>query len=193
MKNFINTTNKNDLILWTDVETSSTDLEDGELLELGIVVSDIKGQKTGEEYCTLFKTNLVETMKKTDNFVLDMHEKSGLWKDLWLLDGNDFNDVDNYLENWSKKLISECDGRKLYFGGNSITLDRNFLQLFLPKFYKQLSFRSIDVTSISLAVQGNSSINGYEKRNCHRALEDAKDSLNEYNHYLSKLQLLSNS
>lgn len=189
MRTFNKKMNKDDLILWTDVETNSPDPEVGELLELGVVVSDISGNKLGDEYHTLFKTDIVEVMQRTDEFVLAMHEKSGLWKDLWVMGGSTFDEVDKELGEWTDNLLLNRPTSKLYFGGNSITLDRNFLRIFLPNFYKRLSFRSIDVTSISLAVQGNSEINGYLKKNEHRALKDAYDSLAEYNHYLEKLSL----
>lgn len=188
MKEF-NNTNKDDLIFWIDVETNDTDPGNGELLELGIIVSDISGNGIGKEYSALFKTDLVEVMARTNEFVLDMHEKSGLWKDLWVFGGETPVDIDLDLSMWTDNLLCEHPNSKIYFGGNSITLDRTFLRLFLPNFYNKLSFRSIDVTSISLAVQGNSKINGYKKKNAHRALKDAKDSLEEYNHYLNKLHL----
>lgn len=179
----------NDLILWIDVETNTTDPERGELLEVGIVASDMSGNEIGYEYHALFKTNIVDVIAKTDQFVIDMHEKSGLWKDLWIDGGKTLEEVDRELTEWAENITKDHADSEFYFGGNSITLDRSFLRLYLPNFYKKLSFRSIDVTSISLTVQSNSGIDGYTKRKKHRALKDAKDSLNEYNHYLDKLEL----
>lgn len=181
--------NKDDLILWIDVEANTSDVERGELLEIGIIVSDMSGNELNYKYESLFKVDIVNVLKNTDDFVKKMHEDSGLWKDLWKNGGKTREEIDAELVEWIDHIINEFPHSKLYFGGNSITLDRSFIRTYLPNFYKKLSFRSIDVTSISLAVQGNSHINGYEKKNAHRAILDVKDSLNEYNHYLDKLKL----
>lgn len=181
--------NKDDLILWIDVEVNDPDPEIGELLEIGVIVTDISGNEIGNEYHALFKTEIGEILAATNDEVLKMHEESGLWKDLWLSDTTTLEKADEELGLMMKSIMEEYPRSRFYFGGNSITLDRSFIRLFLPKFYDKLSFRSIDVTSISLAVQGNSEIDGYRKTTRHRALEDAKDSLREYRHYLEKLEL----
>lgn len=181
--------NKDDLILWIDVEVSDSDPERGEFLEIGCIVSDISGNELNYTYHAFFKVDVSEVLRNTDDFIINMHERSGLWRDLWVEGGKTKSEVDNELVEWADGIISEFPHSKLYFGGNSITLDRSFIRKYLPNFYKKLSFRSIDVTSISLAVQGNSEIGGYKKQNAHRAISDAKDSLGEYRHYLKKLQL----
>lgn len=181
--------NKIEYIVWIDVETTGTDPERDEILEIGSLVTDIEGNKLGDPYEALFTVkNLSETMVKASETVQKMHETSRLWLDLWELDTKSAAVVDKEMLEWIKPFVD--DDIILYFGGNSITLDRNFVKMNLPEFYRNISYRSVDVTSLSIAIQSNSSVQGYRKYKQHRALSDALDSVEEYRHYMNHITSL---
>jgi len=171
-------------IIWIDVETSGESPETDELLEIGACITDLSGRNIGNNFESLVTlSNLPEVLSKTSQNVINIHEKSGLWFDLWNKKTFDVHQIECSIIEW---LETHVDTETvLYFGGNSITLDRNFVRLNLPNFYRKISHRSIDVTSLSIALQSNTLVGPYKKQKAHRALLDAQDSVLEYRYYLS--------
>lgn len=173
-----------ELIIWIDVETSGTIPEINELLEIAAVITDMSGNVVGNPFESLVNVhNLSEVISSSAPNVQTMHDKSGLWNDLWSKNTKSISEIENALIRWVYDTVD--NDAILYFGGNSITLDRNFVRLNFGNFYRMISYRSIDVTSISIAVQCNSDIRGFQKGNCHRALADVFDSIEEFKYYLS--------
>lgn len=179
--------NGDEAIVWIDVETSGDSPETDELLEVGAVITDLAGNLIANEYESLIHVpNLTTILEKTKSNILDMHEKSGLWFDLWNKETFEINQIESSMFQWISDSVNT--NTILYFGGNSITLDRNFIRLNLPAVYKRISHRSIDVTSLSIALQSNIYINPFKKQKAHRALLDAKDSVVEYRYYLNSIR-----
>lgn len=175
-----------ELIVWVDVETSGINAESDCLLEIGALVTDLKGEPVGTSYDSLFSIeNLPAIIEKSSPTVKEMHDKSLLWSDLWKKKTKDFHVVDCEMVQWLSNIVG--DNTIVYFGGNSISLDRNFVEHFLPMFYNLISYRSIDVTSISLMLQSNFRMGGFDKMNKHRALSDIKESVAEYRHYVKMM------
>lgn len=70
--------------------------------------------------------------------------------------------------------------------GNSIYMDRMFLNLHMPKVNKYLHYRIIDVSSIKeLCRRWNADVykQAPKKEFTHRALDDIKESVNELKYY----------
>lgn len=175
-----------DYILWADVETSGVMPEVDVLLELGAVITDLRGEVIGNPFQALFSVdNISSVISSSDDTVQSMHDKSGLWRDLWMSKTYGYSDGDEAFLEWINSTLTSYSN--LYFGGNSIHLDRNFMRIYLPRSYSLVSYRSIDVTSLSISLQSNLCIPAYEKLKAHRALADAFDSLNEYKHYMGHL------
>lgn len=174
-------------IIWADVETSGTNPETDVLLEVGMVITDMSGKTISGFWEILFEIrNLSKVIQTADAHVQKIHEHSGLWMDLWSKETMNYHEADQLLFEKICRTIPETTS--LYFGGNSINLDRNFMRIYLPKTYSKISYRSVDVTSLSIALQSNTNIPGFEKGKEHRALKDALDSLEEYRHYLKWLK-----
>lgn len=177
----------NEAILWADVESSGTIPETDYLLEFGAIISDMAGNVISNPWETLFEVpNLSKVIAGSDFNVQKMHDDSELWSDLWRKPAKAYKEADEELYEFISYNVSE--GVSLYFGGNSITLDRVFMKMHLPKSYSLVSYRSIDVTSLSMAIQSNTKISGFEKGKAHRGLKDALDSLEEYKYYLNCLK-----
>jgi len=170
--------NKKEYIIWIDVETSGDNPDIHDLLEVAACMTDMSGNMIGSEFESLvFVPHLSEVMSKAEKQVLNMHEKSGLWIDLW----NSANlktrqEVDSALFEWIKS--KEIQGN-LLFGGNSITLDRNFVRVNLPLTHSLISHQSVDVTSISKALSEWIPCRPYAASE-HRALPDIRRSINDY-------------
>lgn len=175
-----------EFIAWIDVETTGLQIEHDRLLEISCLVTDMKGISHSEIFNRLIThSDLGRAISETEPSVRDMHEKSGLWEDLWRLESRPLETVSkdfaDFLRPYSTGVI--------YFGGNSITLDRAFVRMNLPEGYQMISHRSVDVTSLSLALVRNHLVEDVQQRSTskHRATSDILNSVEEYRYYLRQL------
>lgn len=179
-------------IIWIDAEFSGTQPQADELLEIAAIITDLNGQQRGQPFESLFDVaNLSKVISRSSDLVKEMHDKSGLWFDLWSLETESFQTVQINLLAWIENLVS--DETVLYFGGNSITKDRNFVEVNLPKVYERISHRSVDVTSLAITLKATALASGFAKDHKHRALADVKESIGEYLHYVNFVKSLARS
>lgn len=182
-----------DLIAWIGVETTGLDHEDDRLLEVAVVI-------TNNALGTIFETSSTlrhpaSALERMNDYVRDMHARSGLLAEIAqpLPDGKSSEDrritTDAVLTEMVLEAIhragASLHGRSLILGGNSITLDRMFLQRHMPRLFSLLHYRSIDVASIEEEMRRDGydeEIEGfYQQRgdaeSNHRALDDAHRSI----------------
>jgi oligoribonuclease len=111
-----------------------------------------------------------------------MHQASGLYQELE--SGVDLATAEHLLADYLAGF--SLGSSKLPIAGNSVTMDRIFLEKYLPAFYANIHYRSIDVTTIKELAR-RWSIRVYskapEKIGNHRALGDIKDSIAELDYY----------
>jgi oligoribonuclease (3'-5' exoribonuclease) len=123
--------------------------------------------------------------RNADPFVQKMHDDNGLWRDL----------VDNRLVQLSLTEIDDHMAGELssygegphYFVGNSIRLDRGFIELYLPRFASLLHYRQIDLSSTELMLQAKGKTSNGDKTGDHRAADDVLDSIKQLNRQLDLL------
>jgi len=171
------------IIAWTDVESGGTSPEVDSLLEVAVAFTDFSGTLLADPYSSLVSVkNIHKIMQEADSVVRSMHERSGLWGDLWAEDAKTSEQIDCELF----ELISNLTGDDniVYFGGNSPILDRRYAEIYFPNFYKQISHMTVDVTTLSLVLQESGDAKMFHKRGDHRALSDVLDSIDEYRHYV---------
>jgi len=174
------------IISWVDVESNGTSPEIDAFLEIAVAFTDFNGELLTEPYTSLVATpDVSKAMIACEPFVKEMHEKSGLWNDLWTMEAQQPDHIDNELSTIVQQFGEDS---LFYFGGNSLNLDRRFSELYLPKFYRRISHRSVDVTTLSLVLQESKTAPMFRKRGQHRALPDVLDSIDEYRHYLRFIQ-----
>lgn len=163
---------------WIDVETTGIEAHNEHLLQVSCLVTDLELNlldETGYTSEILYSSEEINFMKSsTSPYVLNMHETTGLWDKLST--GKPLNQVDTELRNYLADFHATEEG---YLGGNSITLDRNFLNHHLPNTAGFLHYRSIDVTG--LAILAEAWYNGlvFPKRNTHDAKDDIRESLDQ--------------
>lgn len=168
-------------IIWGDVETNGVDAFDGDvLLEVAVLVTDGELNildEEGYEAVIFYSPKHVERIKEnTVPFVLNMHENTKLWDKLPT--GKPLDQVDDELLAYMKQFVP--DAKIAPLAGNSITLDRNFMNRNLPNSFAHLSYQSIDVSSIArlAAMWGGSEIQ-YKKKKLHSAKADITESIEE--------------
>ena len=75
----------------------------------------------------------------------------------------------------------------VYLAGNSIRVDRSFIDVYMPKFSKILHYRMLDVTAFKLLWTGQGGTE-YKKAEHHRALDDIHESIAELKYYNTKFR-----
>lgn len=179
-------------ITWLDAETNGTDPSLGKkLLQVACLITDEKFNivSDGFERKVFYTEDEVKNLKEnTNDFVLEMHNKTDLWNKL-TTEGQLLSVIDKELFEEISKFSPEPGKTRL--GGNSITLDRNFVRAFLPKSFEQLSHQSYDMTSVSGFLRlCDPKFGSYEKKLAHDALEDIQESIDEAKFYYKKISRL---
>lgn len=167
-----------EVIYWTDVETNGLDPEENVLLEVAILVTDLDLNVLDDEgfhSVIHYYPDEIEAIKElTVPYVLDMHTKTGLWDKLHR--GTDLEIVDGELLEYMKSFSTTPRLNRI--GGNSITLDRNFMNRYLPHSFGHLSYRSWDVSTLAGMVEHRKGLK-HEKKSTHEAMSDIRESIDE--------------
>lgn len=179
----------NEAIVWIDSEFSGTSPQTDKLLEIASVMTNLQGEVIGYPFEALFEVNhLPEIIENVDGIVRDMHDRSGLWFDLWNGNTESIAAIETKMLNWISDSVP--DSTILYFGGNSITKDRNFVEINLPRVYRKISHQSVDVTSLAIALKATCHVSSFPKKHEHRALSDVRESIDEYCHYMNFIRTI---
>lgn len=187
------TKNSSNRIAWIDVESNGKSPRDGSrLLQVACIITDadLNELSDGIEFKLFYTPAEVRALyAAADPNVRTMHENTGLWDALYT-DGitkTDGNDV------ILKELYTHCNESGVVpLGGNSITLDRDFLMTELPDVTDFLSYQSYDMSSVARHFRNNlPDLPKYEKKYTHDALDDIRESIGEARYYSQLLKDLA--
>ena len=171
-----------DRLVWIDLEMTGLDTVRHTIVEIAVLVTD--SQLTVlDDGLDLVVHASPEALAAMDDFVRKMHTKSGL---LPAIEGATLTlpaagvQVLEYLA----RHVPEAGSAPLC--GNSIGVDRRFLDRYLPEVDRYLHYRSIDVSSLKelcrrwypAAYKARPG-----KREAHRALDDIRESVEELAYY----------
>jgi oligoribonuclease len=136
---------------WFDMETTGLDAYLDVPLELAVVLTDDLGNEIVSESVVIFEHNedfyRGYTRGRENEYVREMHEKSGLWDDL---DREGTPRSRSFAEDYFVALMESrgVQPGTLPMCGNSIgSLDRPFLIRHFPKLNEFLHYRNIDMSS----------------------------------------------
>lgn len=137
------------------------------------------------------KAPTVETLyAEANNFVRDMHDKTNLWERLHGDDALPLEAVDAELYAYVKLYAPHEQQARL--AGNSVRLDLNFLEAFLPETYSHLHYRSVDVSALAYVLVDAWGFveKDFDKKKTHDALDDIRESLAEFKYFKARLEEL---
>lgn len=182
-----------DVIAWIDVETTGLDPAREHLLEISLILTDNELNPVADPVSVLIDPSVEGTRpdykvgsdiaRTVDDFIRDMHTSNGLFADLDAGLGVAPDEADGLIADAIDAAAGE--GGKPLLAGNSITLDRNFLEAQAPRTYAALHYRSIDVTSIEndLARDGFAepiaAWHAARPKKSHRGADDIRDSIDQ--------------
>jgi oligoribonuclease len=122
-------------------------------------------------------------LAEMDEFVVDMHTRSGLLDEIRSSTMSLAEAGAKTLE-FIKKHVTES--RRVPLCGNSIGMDRRFLAAYLPEIEEYLHYRSVDVSTVKeLVKRWYPGLNSSRPRKvgAHRALDDVVESIAEMKFY----------
>ncbi|MBN2177672.1 MAG: oligoribonuclease [Demequinaceae bacterium] len=169
-----------DRLVWIDCEMTGLDPATDALLEVACLVTDAELNLLGEGVEVVIKPPR-QALEGMIDFVREMHEASGL---LPLLDqGVSLAEAEDRVLAYVKEYVPEG---KAPLAGNTIGMDRIFLERDMPGLISWLHYRVVDVSSIKELVRRwypRVYFGAPPKTGEHRALGDIEDSLRELRFY----------
>jgi len=174
------------MLVWMDLEMTGLEPARHVIVEIATIITDDQLEIVAEGPDLVIHADEVQ-LSEMDDFVTDMHTKSGLLEQIRLssthLEEATQLTLDFIMEHVKKP-------RSVPLCGNSIGTDRRFLDAYMPEIENFLHYRSIDVsTAKELARRWNPAVlKGVpQKETSHRALDDIRESITELRHYKEHL------
>ncbi len=171
---------ENDRLVWIDCEMTGLDLNEDELVEIAIVVTDYELRPLDTGFQVVIKPD-DSAMAHMSEFVRDMHVKSGLLDEI--PHGVSLADAEFQALEYIQRFVPQG---KAPLAGNTIGTDRMFLSKYMPRVDRWLHYRSVDVSSIkelSRRWYPRAYIHAPAKDGGHRALADILESIRELAYY----------
>lgn len=167
-------------LVWIDCEMTGLDIEADALIEVACLVTDAELNVLGEGVSVIIKPTSAE-LDQMGDFVRAMHVDSGL---LPLLD--DGITMDQAQAQVLEYVKAQVAAGKAPLAGNTVGMDRMFLERDMPDLMAHLHYRVVDVSSIKELVRRwypRVFFNAPAKTGGHRALGDIEDSIRELKYY----------
>ena len=171
-----------DRLVWLDLEMTGLDLSRHVIVEIAVLVTDGELEPL-DEGIDVIVHQPPEALAEMDDFVRRMHTKSALIGEIEastvsLADGG------TLALDYIRQHVPEAGVAPMC--GNSIGVDRRFLDQYLPDLDRYLHYRSVDVSSFKeLCRRWYPAV--YKRRphkaETHRALADVRESIAEMRFY----------
>lgn len=171
--------NKKNNLVWIDLEMSGLDAAQDLILEIATLVTD-NDLNIIAEGPSLVIHHHEDALAHMSGEVRAMHTKNGLLERVQesrISIAQAQQDTLDFIKQY-------CEKGQSPLCGNSVWVDRQFLQKYMPKITEYLHYRIIDVSTVKELVQRWYAPHiKREKKEAHRALDDIKESVAELGNY----------
>jgi oligoribonuclease len=184
-----------------DLETTGLNAKSDFILEAGFVLTDNELNIINQKSWLILNTGWESRLKLSGDSVREMHEKSGLIRDLreasespMSASRHGITNVQSEIYTW---LFNNGVTGNLPLTGSTISFDRRFLMEHMPLVDNCFSYRSIDISSIKeLCRRWNPRVYAAYTRmvkdevKAHRSLPDIHASIKELEFYMNEFLLV---
>lgn len=168
-------------LVWVDCEMTGLDTINDVLVEIAVLVTDSEMNIIGDGVDLVIKAT-AEQISGMNDFVTKMHTDSGLISEI--PNGVSVSEAEELILKYLDS-AGVAPG-KSPIAGNSVYVDRIFINRDMPKLSEYLHYRTVDVSSIKELTRRwfpKVYFNSPAKTGNHRALGDIKDSIAELSFY----------
>jgi oligoribonuclease len=172
---------RNDKMVWIDCEMTGLDLGHDALVEVAALVTDSELNVLGAGVDVVIKPPQ-EALDQMPQVVRDMHTTSGLLTELE--SGMTLAEAEEQVLAYVREFVPVA--RKAPLAGNTVYVDRGFLNRDMRTLDEHLHYRLVDVSSIKELVRRwfpRVYFNSPAKHGGHRALADIQESIEELKFY----------
>ena len=165
-----------------DLEMTGLDVERHVILEVATLVTD-DDLVLVEEGPDLVVAATDEQLASMDEFVREMHSRSGLLEEI-ATSTVTLEEAGSATLDFIRRHVPQP--RTVPLAGNSIGTDRRFLAAYMPEVEAQLHYRSVDVSTIKELARRwypEEYAAAPRKAGAHRALDDIKESIEELKYW----------
>lgn len=165
-------------LVWLDVETTGLDPQQDQLLELHAALASFHDPFNITHLWCQNHILQCRSQENVDQYVLDMHAKTGLWGEC-VRSTSTPQMLDDELCMLVEQVIGKVpDRRSLVLAGFSVHFDLGFVRVNLPCFTKYLSHRVYDVSAVKMFCRSlGMPESGTPKEEAHRAEADVLESI----------------
>ncbi|RRD44996.1 oligoribonuclease [Buchananella hordeovulneris] len=176
----------NEPLVWIDCEMTGLSLRDDALIEIAVVVTDseLVPLAPGLNFAI---TPPPEALEQMDDFVRNMHTKSGLLE-VVASQGRPLAEVEAEVLDYVKRFAPVP--RKAILAGNSVHTDKAFLDRDMPTLMEHLHYRIVDVSSVKELARRwypKAYYAAPKKAGGHLAMADILESIDELAYYRAVL------
>lgn len=175
---------KQDYLVWVDLEMTGLDPKKCTILEIGSIVTDneLNIVEEGPAIAIHHSDKVLEGMEPWSRY---HHRKSGLTKEC-----RESKIRLKKAEALTLAFIQKyCKKNTAPLCGNTIWQDRRFLVKYMPKLESHLHYRIIDVSSVKELVGRWYAVEHKmprQKKQTHRVMDDVRESIDELRYYRKK-------
>ncbi len=176
---------REDLLVWLDLEMTGLDPKTCTVLEIGSVITDgeLEVLAEGPSIAIHHTDKVLNGMESWSRF---HHKKSGLTQSC-----RESKVSLKKAEQMTLQFVQGfCKKKSAPLCGNTIWQDRRFLVKYMPLLEQYLHYRTIDVSSVKELVSRwypKDHKMPREKRQTHRVSDDIRESIEELRHYRKKV------
>lgn len=176
-------------LLWIDLEMTGLDPAKDRILEIGVIITDwdFKEIVTYESAIRVSPDIVEDRMIKgpAATFFASVPET----RDALIKQNNETTRTVTDVEADVITLVDTHfdDEKPVILAGNSIHMDRRFIERELPGLNKKLHYRMLDVTAWKVVFEGKYK-KKFAKPEAHRALSDIRGSIEELQYYIKKVK-----
>ena len=175
--------NKSINLVWIDLEMTGLDLAKNRITEIACLVTtqDLEIIEEGPE---IIINQPVELFDANDPFLVETYINSGFIDKMRTSKYNEA-DAEKEVLDFIRKHVEE---NKSPLCGNSVYMDKMFINRYMKNLDAYLHYRLIDVSTLkNIALRWYPNLPKYEKKTVHRAMGDIKESIEELKYYREHL------